>query len=53
MVSDRFVSSDTYNKEEAAVSMVQRHGEVPLSLTKKRHVGRLFGLLRRQFLYTV
>ena len=36
MVSDRFVSSDTYNQEEAAVSMVQRHGEVPLSLTKKR-----------------
>ena len=36
MVSDRFVSSDTSNQEEAAVSMVQRHGEVPLSLTKKR-----------------
>ena len=36
MVSDRFVSSDTSNKEEAAVSMVQRHGEVPLSLTKMR-----------------
>lgn len=36
MVSDCFVSSSTSNREEAAVAMVQRHGDVPLPLTKKR-----------------
>ena len=38
MVSNRFVSSRTPNKEEAAVKKVQRRGEVPLSLTKKRRM---------------
>ena len=32
VVIDRVVSS---NKEEASVAMVQGHGDVPLSLTKK------------------
>ena len=38
MVSNRFVSSRTPNKEEAAVKKVQRRGDVPLSLTKKRRM---------------